>query len=212
MAILDLEVVRRTPLNRDPFEFVVAQGVIEPRTLGELNQDYPVMNRPANFDPDNLTYGPTFEQLLAELNRPEFEYLMENKFGVSLERTSKTITVRKYSEMSDGNIHTDHWSKIVTLILYFNQEWSQDSGRLRLLRSKDDLENYALEVAPLGGTLIAFRRSAHSYHGYRSFEGERRMLQMSWVKSNKVAVYAQRLARLSTHTIKRWSRIARQPS
>ncbi len=212
MAILDLEVVRRTPLNRDPFEFVAAQGVIGPRTLEKLNQDYPVINRPANFKPENLTYGPTFEQLLAELNGPEFQHLIESKFGVRLDGTSKTITVRKYSEMSDGNIHTDHWSKVITVLLYFNPEWTHDAGRLRLLRSKDDIEDHSLEVAPLGGTLLAFRRSAHSYHGYRGFEGERRMLQMSWVKSNKVAVYAQRLARFSTHTIKRWSHISRHPS
>jgi len=36
------------------------------------------------------------------------------------------------------------------------------------------------------------------------------MLQMSWVKSSKVAVYAQRLARFSTHAVKRLSRTPRQ--
>jgi len=210
MAILDLDVIQSTPLERDPFDFVVARGVFAAPALETLNRDYPAIDRPANFKPDNLSYGPAFEQLLAELDGPDFEHLIENKFGVSLGKTYKTITVRKYSEMSDGNIHTDHWSKVVTLILYFNREWTEDAGKLRLMRSIDDIEDYAVEVAPEGGTLIAFRRTAHSYHGYRPFEGERRMLQMSWVKSSKVAVYAQRLARFSTHAVKRLSRTPRQ--
>jgi Rps23 Pro-64 3,4-dihydroxylase Tpa1-like proline 4-hydroxylase len=212
MTILDLDVVQSAPLERDPFEFVVARDVFAAPALQALNRDYPAISRPANFKPENLSYGAAFQQLLAELEGPEFQRVIEDKFAVNLEKTSKTITVRKYSELSDGNIHTDHWSKVITLILYFNQQWNEAGGKLRLTRSRNDIEDYAVEVAPLGGTLLAFRRTGHSYHGYKRFEGERRMLQMSWVKSNKVAVYAQRLARLSTHAVKRLSHLPGQGS
>jgi hypothetical protein len=207
MSVLNLAVFDETPLQRDPFDYVVAPGVISPEKLEVLNQDYPDINTPANLSPDDLTYGPSFQQLLDELNDPSFDRHVAEKFGVDLTGSMKTITVRKYSELSDGNIHTDHWSKIITLLVYFNTEWTQEGGKLRFMRSADDIEDYAAEVTPMGGTVLAFRRSNKSYHGYKAFEGERRMVQMSWVKPSRFAWYMQQLARLGTHTAKRMSRL-----
>ena len=208
MALLNLAAFETTPLQRDPFHFLIAHGVISPQTLAQLNQDYPAIDIPANFKPQDLQYGPAFQQLLDELDSPEFQAAVERKFGVSLANTEKTITVRKYSEMSDGNIHTDHWSKVITVLVYFNPEWTQEGGKLRLLRSKTDIEDFAAEATPIGGTLLAFRRSNNSFHGYKRFEGERRMVQVNWVRAGRIAWYAQQLARLSTHTGKRLLRLA----
>ncbi len=206
MSVLNLAVFDNTPLQRDPFDFIVVEGVISPEILEVLNRDYPAIEKPANYSPEDLTYGSSFKQLLDELNSPELEQHVARKFGVDLKGAKKTITVRKYSESSDGNIHTDHWSKIITLLVYFNPEWTQEGGKLRFMRSANDIEDYAAEVTPLGGTMLAFRRSDKSYHGYKAFDGERRMVQMSWVRPNWIAWYAQQLARLGTHTIKRFSR------
>ena len=208
MALLNLAAFENTALQRDPFDFLIAEGVMSPETLAKVNQDYPQIDIPANFKPEDLHYGPAFQQLLDELDSPEFQVAVERKFGVSLAGTEKTITVRKYSEMSDGNIHTDHWSKVITVLVYFNPEWTQEGGKLRLLRSKTDIEDYAAEAAPIGGTLLAFRRSNNSFHGYKRFEGERRMVQVNWVKSGRIAWYAQQLARFGTHTGKRLLRLA----
>ncbi len=207
MAILDLTNFENTPLEHDPFDFVVAQGVMSPDTIEALNRDYPSIDLPANYNPEDLDYGPSFQQLLDELNEAEFDSVIESKFGVDLEGTEKTITVRKYSEMSDGNIHTDHWSKIITVLIYFNPEWTQEGGKLRFLRSKDDIENYAAEITPVGGNMLAFRRCKNSFHGYKCFRGERRMVQVNWVKSSRFAWYAQQLARFGTHTGKRLLRM-----
>jgi len=208
MAILDLTNFENARLVNDPFDFVVAQGVMSPDTIEMLDRDYPEIDLPANYNPENLDYGPSFQQLLDELNNADFDSIIESKFGVDLDGTEKTITVRKYSEMSDGNIHTDHWSKIITVLIYFNQEWSQEGGKLRFLRSKDDIENYAAEITPVGGNMLAFRRCNKSFHGYKRFEGERRMVQVNWVKSGRFAWYAQQLARFGTHTGKRLLRMA----
>jgi hypothetical protein len=209
MSVLNMTAFELSPLQRDPFDYVVAEGVIAPEKLTLLNRDYPEIDKPANFSPDALHYGPSFQQLLDELDDPAFEQRVAEKFGVDLKGTIKTITVRKYSEPSDGNIHTDHWSKIITLLVYFNTEWTQDGGKLRFMRSADDIEDYSAEVPPLGGTVLAFRRSSKSYHGYKAFEGERRMVQMSWVRKNPVAWYAQQVSRLGTHTAKRITRLFR---
>lgn len=206
--LLNFQAVEDTPLQTEPFSFMVAEGVIPSGELERVNADYPYIDIPANFNPEDLEYGPAFARVLQDLDSPEFERLIARKFGVDLTRTVKTITVRKYSEMSDGNIHTDHWSKVITVLLYFNPEWHQEGGKLRLLRNKHDIENYAAEVTPLGGTLLAFKRSGNSYHGYKRFDGERRMVQVNWVRSGPVARQAQRLARMGTHTGKRILRLA----
>jgi SM-20-related protein len=210
MTLLNIAAFENTPLQRDPFDFLVAQEVLSAEDLERINQDYPAIDIPANFKPEDLQYGPAFQQLLDEIDTPAFQTAVEDKFGVSLDNTEKTITVRKYSEMSDGNIHTDHWSKVITVLLYFNPEWTQEGGKLRLLRNKTDIESYAAEVAPLGGTMLAFRRSNKSFHGYKRFDGERRMVQVNWVKSGRLAWYAQQLARFGTHTGKRLLRVARR--
>jgi len=209
MALLNLAAFDNTPLQHDPFDFLIAEGVMSDEVLEEVNQDYPAIDIPANFKPEDLEYGPSFKRLLEEVDSEEFQAAVENKFGVDLHNTAKTITVRKYSEMSDGNIHTDHPSKVMTVLIYFSKEWTQEGGKLRMLRSKTDIEDYAAEATPIGGTLLAFRRSNKSYHGYKRFKGERRMLQVNWVKSSRLAWYAQQLSRFGTHTGKRLLRVAR---
>jgi len=208
-SILNLDALAATPLQDDPFGFIAVPGFVTPYALAAANQDYPAIDRPSNLPPENLSYGPGFQRLLDALNGPEFARGLGEKFGVDLSSCPTTITVRKYCEASDGNIHTDHRSKIVTVIVYFNQDWPHEAGQLRMLRSKTDIEDYAAEVPPLGGTLLAFRRTDHSFHGHTRFEGERRMLQMNFLKSSALSRYRQRFDRFSTHLIKRMLRLGR---
>lgn len=203
MSMLDLAAFDATPLQRDPFDFVIVPGFLKAEALQAINRDFPLLTDPGNYKPEETHYGATFRGLLDELNAPAVSAHFASKFGVDLDAAPTTITIRKYCESSDGNIHTDHWSKIVTLLIYFNERWPHEGGRLRLLRSLNDLENYAVEVLPQAGTLLAFRRSAHSFHGHKRFEGERRMLQMSWVRRSPLAQSTQRLARTSTRLMKR---------
>src|SRR5579859_7380463 len=62
-----------------------------------------------------------------------------------------TTTVRGQCSPKDGKIHTDSLSKIITVLLYMNPGWEQAGGRLRLLRSGNDLEDMIAEVPPLEG-------------------------------------------------------------
>ena len=124
------------------------------------------------------------------------------KFGIDLDGLDTSITVRRFAEASDGNIHTDSWTKAVTMLIYFNEEWTSETGALRMLRSATDIEDYAAEVPPLAGTMLAFKRDEKSFHGHKRFEGERRMLQMSWVRPSKTASLALRVKRLTTRAAK----------
>jgi hypothetical protein len=64
-----------------------------------------------------------------------------------------------------------------------NPAWEQKGGCLRLLRSATDLDDVLVEVPPLEGTLVAFRRCDNSYHGHKPFTGPRRVIQLNWVTS-----------------------------
>jgi SM-20-related protein len=64
-----------------------------------------------------------------------------------------------------------------------NPSWENSGGRLRLLRSGDNLDDMIMEVPPTEGTLLAFKRAENSWHGHKPFAGERRVIQFNWVTS-----------------------------
>jgi Rps23 Pro-64 3,4-dihydroxylase Tpa1-like proline 4-hydroxylase len=185
MTILDLEAFQRTPLQHDPCDFIVVPQFVRRDVLEDVNRDYPEIAEPGNFPPEELRYGQSFAALLEELASDETRRAFAGKFGIDLSDLLLQTTVRKYSEASDGAIHNDSRTKIVTALIYFNETWPHAGGRLRLLRSPKDLDDYAAEVAPERGTLLAFRRSERSYHGFVPCESERRSLQMYWVKPKR---------------------------
>ncbi len=203
MTYVDLAAIEATPLAPDPFDYMVVPDCISAAGLEAANRDYPDIDKPGNKDLESLQYGPGFQDLIDELNSPALRQVISTKFDVDLEDAWTTITVRKFCEPSDGNIHTDHWSKVITVLVYFNTDWDNTAGQLRLLRSPDDIEDYAAEVAPRGGTLLAFRRTDISWHGHKRFVGERRMLQLNFVKTGRTARYTQQFARFSTRIMKR---------
>jgi SM-20-related protein len=123
---------------------------------------------------------------VAALTGAELRCVIEEKFGIELGDRPTLLTLRGRSDGKDGRIHTDSASKIITLLLYMNPDWDHAEGRLRLLRGPDDLEDYAVEVAPVAGTMLAFRRSERSFHGHRAHVGERRSLQLNWVTDPSV--------------------------
>ncbi len=55
----------------------------------------------------------------------------------------------------------------------------------------------AAEVSPKFGTLLVFRRSDNSWHGHEQYVGPRKVLQMNWVVSDKVAAWEQWRHRIS---------------
>lgn len=207
MSYFNLEALDTATLNHDPFDFLVVPGFLTDTGLEDTNRDYPEISTAGNKDLEGLHYGPGFEALVRELTSPDFVQRIATKFAIDLGDAITTITVRKYCEASDGNIHTDHWSKLITVLLYFNRDWSNTTGQLRMLRSATDIEDYAAEVPPIGGTLLAFRRTRHSWHGHKEFVGERRMLQLNFVKHSRLARYTQQIDRFSTRVIKRLARV-----
>jgi SM-20-related protein len=202
MSLLNFDALRDAQLQTDPFDFLVVPGAISATALAQINADYPAIETAANHALEGLSYGPAFEALLQELCSPALANVLGEKFDMELATLPTTVTVRKFCERTDGNIHTDHKSKVITVLVYFNEKWDHESGQLRLLRSPDDIEDYAAQVPPLGGTLLAFRRTDHSWHGHTRFVGERRMVQVNYLDQSPLAIAAQRISRFGTHFMK----------
>ena len=112
--------------------------------------------------------------------------VIETKFDIDLTGRPTMYTVRGFVGERDGDIHTDSRSKLITVLLYMNEGWEADGGRLRILRSGTSLENPVAEVAPDGGTLLIFRRSDSSWHGHKRHNGPRRAIQADLATSQKV--------------------------
>jgi SM-20-related protein len=200
---LDLERFDETPLTHEPFEFLIVPEFVRPGLCEGINKDYPKLESPGSFSLDGLTYGPKFKGLVDDLNGAEFRAAVEGKFSVDLTSRPTMITVRsRCSSEKDGKIHTDSKTKIITVLLYMNPKWEQPGGRLRLLRSGDNLDDMVAEIPPIAGTLLAFRRSDHSWHGHKPFTGERRVIQFNWVTSEDVLRREQNRHRFSA-TIKK---------
>jgi len=202
MSLININALRAAKLQTDPYDFLVVPGCLSADALAQVNADYPAIDTAANHALENLSYGAAFEALMDELRGATLATVLGEKFDMDLTSLPTTVTVRKFCERTDGNIHTDHKSKVITVLVYFNEGWEHDDGQLRLLRSKDDIEDYAAQVPPLGGTLLAFRRTDHSWHGHTRFVGERRMVQVNYLDQSPLAVAAQRISRFGTHFMK----------
>jgi hypothetical protein len=199
---LDLQRFEQTPLNRKPFEYLVVPEFVKPEVREAISDDYPKVKKAGSFPLSEVTFGPKFKALTDDLNGPEFRTAVGRKFLIDLTGRPTMITVRGRCSEKDGKIHTDSKTKIITVLLYLNSKWESAGGRLRLLRSENNLDDMVLELPPLAGTLLAFKRSDNSWHGHKPFAGERRVIQLNWVTDEEVVRREQRRHRVSA-TIKK---------
>jgi SM-20-related protein len=200
---LKLDAFRATPLVREPFQHLIVPGFVGPAALAAINADYPKISTTGSFPVDQVSFGPAFQTMLDELEGDEFRAAFEEKFQLDLEGRPTVTTVRGRCDARDGKIHTDSTSKIITVLLYMNESWENAGGRLRLLRSADDLNNFIVEVPPVAGTLLAFKRSDNSWHGHEPFAGERRVIQFNWLTSEG----NRQIAMLRHHTSAAFKRV-----
>jgi SM-20-related protein len=185
ISFLDLETFMSTPITTEPFNYIVIPRFIRPKALSLINADYPDISRSGSFPLGHLSCGPAFRQFISELESAEFRAAFEEKFKMDLAARPTTVTVRGQCAAKDGKIHTDSINKIITVLIYLNSSWGAPGGRLRLLRSGNDLDDLITEISPIEGTMLAFKRAENSWHGHRPFVGDRRVIQFNWVASER---------------------------
>jgi SM-20-related protein len=197
MGLLKLEALAQTPLQTDPFDYVVVEGFLDEAAKESILGAFPEMKDAGSFPLSEVEVGAGLQALFDGLDGPEFRRAIEEKFGLDLAGKPTMFTVRGRCDARDGRIHTDSKKKIITVLLYLNEGWQEDGGRLRLLRNGEDLNATAAEVSPAFGSLLVFRRSDASWHGHETYVGPRKVIQMNWVVSGQVAAWEQLRHRIS---------------
>ncbi len=197
MDYLDLDAIAATPLSPEPFPHLLARDVIPAPARAAVARDYPAISQPGSFALADLAPGAAVRGLIENLAGEDFRRLMEQRFDVDLEGRPTVFTLRGHCSARDGAIHTDSKSKILSLLLYLNDGWAPEGGRLRLLKPGADLGSATVEIAPEFGALLAFKRSDYSWHGHLPYAGPRRVLQMNYVRSARTPVISDIRHRLS---------------
>ena len=183
MAHLQLDKLRAARLETSPYNYTIVPGFLTPETVARINATYPNIAKGGSYPIESLDAGMAIKDVIDELDSPAFEQLIADKFDVRLAGRPKMYSLRAYTRAKDGQIHTDSKDKIITVLLYLNENWQQVGGRLRVLNNGRDVDNFAAEVPPDNGTLLVFKRSDNSWHGHHPFDGPRRSLQMNWMTS-----------------------------
>ena len=184
MKTLDLSAIDIASRSHEPYEFLLGSNIIKPEVLDEVRRDFPAITKPGYLTVDDVELKGSFKTLIDELEGPELTDAMSRRFGIDLSPYPRLTTIMKQSQPKYGSIHTDGPSKVMTMLVYMNDEWgSGEGGRLRVLYDDKNYEPYAAEISPTMGTFFAFLRGDKSWHGHRPFVGERRVVQIAWVKS-----------------------------
>lgn len=184
-AVLDLVRFKETALDTNFFPYCQVDHFIHREQLSAVLDDFPKVRSRGSILPEQLQYGKHFQALLAELYGEPLRAAVAEKFSIDLSDRPVIITVRGRTHLRDGHIHTDTPSKLVTLLLYLNENWSGSNGNLRLLRDGNSLENYFHEVSPQAGTLLAFKVTPNCWHGHYPFIGKRQALQLNYLVDQK---------------------------
>ena len=158
-------------------------GFVGPAALSAINADYPKISTPGSFPVDQVSFGPAFQTMLDDLEGDEFRVAFEEKFRLDLEGRPTVTTVRGRCDARDGKIHTDSTSKIITVLLYMNESWEMPAAGCASCAPPTIFDDFIVEVPPVAGTLLAFKRSDNSWHGHEPFVGQRRVIQFNWLTS-----------------------------
>jgi hypothetical protein len=210
MIDLDYAVLRATPVALDPFPHVVVPNFVPPEVLPAVVAGLPAMDKRGSFPLDALTLGPHARALMDEMEGARLRDTIAERFGLDLNGAPTMVTLRGWTNERDGYVHVDSTAKRVTVLLYLNpatDTWSEHEGCLRLLRRPDNLEDYAVEVPPVNGTLLVFPNGPTTWHGHRRFTGQRYSVQLNYMTTDAKARSELRRHRLSAF-MKRLTRAA----
>jgi hypothetical protein len=207
---LDYAALEATPAAADPFPHVVVRRFVPPEALERVLRDMPRLDKRGSFPADAVRLGPAADALMQEMEGPRLRQAIASTFNLDLASAPTMVTLRGWTNERDGRIHCDSTAKLVTVLLYLNpanDAFGRQEGCLRLLRGPNDLEDYAVEVPPVDGTLLVFPNSPQAWHGHRTFVGQRFSIQLNYMTTDSKARSELRRHRLSA-LMKRLTRAA----
>jgi len=210
MITLEYQKLAGTQVAADPFPHLLVPGFVPPDSLRDVLAALPPLNKRGSFPPDSVRLGAAAIDLVRQMEGERLRDLIAERFDLDLADAPTMLTLRGWTSDRDGRIHCDSTAKRVTVLLYLNQEtdaFQRREGCLRLLRGPNDLEDYAVEVAPVNGTLLVFPNAASAWHGHRRFVGQRYSIQLNYMTTDGKARSELRRHRVSAF-VKRFTMAA----
>lgn len=183
-----------------PFPLFVLEGMLPAAANDTLEADFPRYSSAGFFPYAPEDCGPSVRAVVEQMTSPEFGEAVGRQLGIEGLGAKPTLaTLCRSLNRRHGTIHTDSRSKVVTALLYLNEDWPDTSdGCLRFLARINDIDALvAPEVRPIYGTLAAFKREDNSFHGHLPFEGERRVVQVAWLTSEEEKLRKTKRGRFS---------------
>ena len=199
-----------------PFEHVYVREFISSGCLRRVNADFPEsLKKFSTYGGGNINEGilrergeivGAFEQFLDLMASTTLRKAFESVFRTDLSNTFVRSTIRGVATKEDGRIHADDASKVVTALVYLNEDWPHESecgacGKLQLLAKRDLRSNSTPANDAFGGNLLAFKNPAAfgkkgGFHGFTKFSPggclsrddgcERKMVQINYQTRIKI--------------------------
>lgn len=208
--VIDLARLKQATVKQSPYPYFVSTQALAPAEAQAVSSSFPQIDRPGAIAVSDTRYGASFEKLLDDLRSNEFRKIIAEKLDIDLAGKEIVINVRGHSRWTDGNIHTDTPSKLVTVLLYFNEpgEMTKATG-LRILRNGRNIEDFAEEVPPVLGTMLAFKVTRDCWHGFKPFSGPRHSLQLNYLSGIKTKHKHEVTRRFVRHSQRRVEGVVR---
>ena len=181
--VIDLDVIRNAETHNQPYLYFSGVNFLKPEAIPAIQESYPDLRKAGWHPAFDMRFRGAFASLMADLQSQELREALADKLGGELKSTAEFITIRKFSAAHEGAIHIDGKAKVGNFLLYLNDVWDgSHDGCLRVLRGAKDFEDYVVEVPPTTGTIFGFKPDENSWHGHLPFVGERRAIQVSWLR------------------------------
>ena len=181
---INLDAFKAAHAARDPFPHFTGRGGLIAEGIDALERDFPKLEHAGYLTLDEVKPSGTFVEFLEELQSEEMAGAASDHLGLDLRGRPRLVTIMRNCPKRAGRIHTDGKSKLATMLIYFNRAWPAGAaGTVRVLRSEHDFESTVAEVPPLMGNFLGFRRSDASWHGHLPYEGERKVVQITWLET-----------------------------
>lgn len=181
--VIKLDSLDNAPLQTVPFPYFKVEESIYPDDVQGIINSFPDIPDGGSYNVDDVDLNEPFKSLIESIDTLEFRRIICQKFDVQVMDLPMMITLRGYSRQKDGRIHTDSKTKVATILIYLNEKWEADTGKLRVLRNGHDMNDYVDEISPGPGALLAFKVTDNCWHGYPAFEGKRQSIQINFLTS-----------------------------
>ena len=180
--MLNFELIKNAEINSDFYPFFTIRDVfLNEEDHKKIATDFPNINEGGSFPSNSVSYGESIQSLIDDLEGDQMRTILENKFQVDLKDKAVVSTFRGYSRIKDGKIHSDSKTKVITVLLYLNENWDESNGLLRMLKEKNNIDNYITEIPASMGSLVAFKVTNNCWHGFIPFEGKRCSIQLNYL-------------------------------